>query len=97
LVKIIKERYPEEGWIGVFITLFIIFSLTISYIIVTASLKQQFDGYIKSLVHYLKIPGSLINDWFGKYPRAPDYFEATLYVVVFSGIVIIAMGNTSVS
>eukprot|EP01080_Neovahlkampfia_damariscottae_P010720 gene10720-3340_t len=95
LVKIIHTRFPQFQWVAIFITLFIAFSLTISYIIVTASLKQQIDGYIKAFVHYWKIPGSTINHWFGQYSRAADILEFCIYVFIFLSITLISITNTS--
>ena len=96
LVRIIHSQFPQFQWVATFITLFIAFSLTISYIIVTASLKQQIDGYMKAFVHYWKIPGSFINNLVGQYSRAADILEFCIYVFIFLSITLLSITNTTV-
>lgn len=62
LIDIIESSYPKFRWIAKVIDLFIVLSITVSYITLSIGLKHNLDGYIKSFLADQKTATEGISD-----------------------------------
>jgi hypothetical protein len=91
LVKIIQSQQPGLFWIAVAVTIFIVFSLSVSFLTVGSALKQQVDGYAKYIVREINRHESF---WW-KLDQNIPYFayiaEGSIYLVSYVIILIVAL------
>jgi len=98
LVSILQEQYPEYAWLSYVVAVFIVVSITVSYIAMGSGLKHLIDGFVKSFNKSMETPGTILDKLtscgFCKYRRFLGLFlQLFLYVASFAGILTIAMLN----
>lgn len=98
LVSILQEQYPQYAWLSYVVAVFIVVSITVSYIAMGSGLKHLIDGFVKSFNKSLETPGTILDKLTScgccKYRRFLGLFlQLFLYVASFASVLTIAMLN----
>lgn len=93
LVKIIQSREPELMWIAVAMTIFIVYSLSVSFLTVGSALKQQVDGYIKWFQREMHREGSYLNIVTRNIPLMTYIVEFLAYSINYVVVLVVAITN----
>lgn len=105
LIEIIQKDFPEYNWLAVLVQVFIMISITVSFVTISSGMKHMLDGYVKSFSNAVSNTNGRISqlaDWlerksprgiFSKTKLQPLVLQFSLYIVFFASILIIALFN----
>lgn len=100
LINIIHQSYPEFNWIATTVSIFIITSITVSYIVVGTGMKHVLDGFANGL-RATVTTSSNTDTTFERlksrlYQLDVKWKKIGLYVLAFGLIITIALINPKV-
>lgn len=98
LVEVLEKNYPQFTWITYVVSIFIMVSVTVSFVTLSTGFKHMLDGYVKSFINAMKQETSIIhrvvNHPYVRWMRRPDIvFQLALYCACWLGILVIAQLN----
>lgn len=105
LIEIIQKDFPEYNWLAVVVQVFIMISITVSFITISSGMKHMLDGYVKSFTTVVSTTDgrmSRLAAWLehkspkGIFSRAtlqPLVLQFSLYIGFFAAILIVAFFN----
>jgi len=105
LVDILNSQHPEFKWVGYLVAIFIMISITVSFIAMSSGLKHMcnstnhlltlflVDGYVKSFLSSSEIEGSIPNRIVEKFKYSGIVLQFSLYTIFYSIIALIGMLN----
>jgi len=89
LITIIATQFPEYDWIATVINVFIMLSITVSYITMSTGMKHVLDGFLRASASHP--PQAKYLQWFNR--MNPLLKKATFFVVSFGAIYLVAQTN----
>eukprot|EP01027_Heterolobosea_sp_BB2_P018522 GEZU01026078.1.p1 GENE.GEZU01026078.1~~GEZU01026078.1.p1 ORF type:complete len:563 (+),score=72.96 GEZU01026078.1:174-1862(+) len=96
LAEVLRQRYPKYLWLTYVIQIFIVISVTASFVTLGSALKHLLDGYSRSIIEFLNTPGTWANRVFKPTPgRRATIFallcQFGLYCICFVSLLIVAL------
>jgi len=106
LIIIIRDQYPQYTWIAVLVDIFIMVSITVSYITIGSGLKHVLDGISMAWRRLPRVANTVLGNFNrmldrwehstilrSRAPRKPFLREPLLYVATFGLILSMALLN----
>lgn len=98
LVDVLQKNYPQFTWISYVVSVFIMVSVTVSFVTLSTGFKHMLDGYVKSFINSMNKDKSLlnriVNHPYVRWTRRPELvFQGTLYFVCWFSILVVAQLN----
>lgn len=98
LVEVLQKNYPQFTWISYVVSIFIMVSVTVSFVTLSTGFKHMLDGYVKSFINSMRKEESLlhriVNHPAIRWMRRPEIvFQLLLYLACWLGILVIAQLN----
>lgn len=93
LVTILNTQYKNFTWVSYFIAVFIMISITVSFIAMSSGLKHMLDGYVKTFTLYSEKEGTYGNKLIKKCKWFGIFLQFSLYFISFSLVLTLALLN----
>eukprot|EP01080_Neovahlkampfia_damariscottae_P007420 gene7420-11743_t len=93
LVEILNTQHPQFIWVGYLVAIFIMISITVSFIAMSSGLKHMLDGYVKAFLSSSENEGSIPNRIVSKFKHSGLFLQFGLYGIFYTIITIIGMLN----
>jgi len=91
LVQIIQQQFPQYNWIATLINVFIVLSITVSFITMSTGMKHVLEGFVRSSQQEYPITTTNFLDRL-KY-MGPNSKRALLFILSFGIIYVVAQTN----
>jgi amino acid permease len=95
LIQVIKQNYPQFFWVAILVDVFIMLSITVSYITVGTGTKHVLDGFVESW-RYVKSKdygGCWKNMWRKIADIRRIFKQMIIYTLCFGIVLVIAVTN----
>jgi hypothetical protein len=93
LIAILNTAHKEYTWIGYVVGVFIVISITVSFMAMSSGLKHILDGYVKTFIDKSKQVGSIASRIVNRCKSISTWFQFILYIFFFSLVLLLALLN----
>lgn len=93
LISILNTGKGNFGWIGYLVAVFIMVSITVSFMAMSSGLKHMLDGWIKSFNSWTSKPNSYGHSIVRRCGSISVWLQFSMYVFFFALVLILALLN----